>query len=120
MFQQDFIMREVELISRFLAKVLLGKDLEREDQAESFEFLSEGYFFYRLRKLADEGRINEAENELFEAVEEEAKMEYLTAAFEFYRYLSRMNPVFLRQNGFSEEEILEGLRDIKRIYQIPE
>ena len=51
MFQQDFIMREVELISRFLAKVLLGKDLEREDQAESFEFLSEGYFFLSLTKV---------------------------------------------------------------------
>lgn len=118
MFQQDFIMREVELISRFLAKTLLGKDMDQEDEAVSFEYLSENYLPYRLRKLVGEGKINEAENELFELIESEPKMEYLSAAFEFYRTLSELDPLFLKQSDFSEDEILEGLSDIKRIYGI--
>lgn len=118
MFQQDFIMREVELISRFLAKTLLGKDMDQEDEAVSFEYLSENYLLYRLRKLVGEGKINEAENELFELIESEPKMEYLSAAFEFYRTLSELDPLFLKQSDFSEDEILEGLSDIKRIYGI--
>ncbi len=120
MFQQDYIMREVELISRFLAKALFGRETEREDEPAFSEYLSENYLPYRLRKLVDEGRINEAENKLFEAVEEEPKTEYLAAAFEFYRLLSEFTPENLERCGFSEEEVLEGLRDIKRIYGIPE
>ena len=120
MFQQDFIMREVELISRFLAKTLLGKDIEQEDEAVPFEYLSENYLPYRLRKLVDERKINEAENELFEAIEEEPKTEYLAAGFEFYRNLSELDPRYLKECGFTEEEVLEGLRDLKRIYHIAE
>ena len=120
MFQQDFIMREVELISRFLAKTLLGKDLEQEDEEVPFEYLSENYLPYRLRKLVGEGKINEVENELFELIESEPKVEYLAAAFEFYRTLSELDPRYLKQCGFSEDEILEGLSDIKRIYGIKE
>ena len=118
MFQQDFIMREVELISRFLARALLGKDLDKETDVVSFEYLSENYLPYRLRKLIDEGKINEAENELFERIEDSPKTEYLAAAFEFYRILSELDPRYLKQCGFSEEEVLQGLRDIKRIYKI--
>lgn len=118
MFQQDFIMREVELISRFLAKTLLGRDLEQQEETVEFECLSENYFAYRLRRLVGEGKINQAENELFEAMEEEPKMEYLSAAFEFYRTLAELDPVYLKQCGFSEEEIAEGLQDVKRIYGI--
>lgn len=120
MFQQDFIMREIELISRFLARTLIGKDIEQETEVYQLDFLSENYLAYRLRKLVDEGNINEAENELFEAVGGEPKPEYLSAAFEFYRILSGLDPVYLKQCNFSEEEILEGLQEIKRIYNIPE
>ena len=51
-------------------------------------------------------------------MEEEPKMEYLSAAFEFYRTLAELDPVYLKQCGFSEEEIAEGLQDVKRIYGI--
>lgn len=118
MFQQDFILREIELIARFYSRVLFGREIEKEQQEVQLDVLSENYLPYRLHKLIDEGKINEAENELFERIEEHPRMEYLSAAFEFYRHLSELDPVYLKQCDFSEEEILEGLAEIKRIYHI--
>lgn len=119
-FQQDFIMREIELVGRFYSRVLFGRETEQEQQEVRLDVLSENYLPYRLHRLVDEGDINEAENELFEAIEEHPRKEYLSAAFEFYRHLSELDPVYLKQCGFSEEEILEGLAEVKRIYRITE
>lgn len=117
-FEQDFIMREVEIIARFLAKGLFGKDLDNEEAEEYINTLSEEYLPYSLRELLDDGKINEAENLLFEKIEEEPRMEYLSAAVEFYKTLGQMDPRYLRQCGFSEEEVADGLSEIKRIYKI--
>ena len=120
LFEQDFIMREVEIIARFLAKGLFGKDIDLEEAEAYLDTISDDYLPYSLRKLLGEGSINEAENLLFEKIEEEPRMEYLSAAYEFYKTLGQMDPRYLRERNFSEEEVTEGLAEIKRIYKIPQ
>lgn len=120
MFQQDFIMREIELIGRFYIKILFGKDTMEPPEEVRLDKISENYLFYQLRKLVEEGKINEAENLLFDEIKEEPKQDYLLAACEFYRMLSETDEMYLKRHAFSREEIMEGLSEVKQIYGIPE
>ena len=65
----------------------------------------------RAEKLAEEGKINEAENELYEGMVED-DVDYLELALTFYLYLNDMDGDFLDDNGYSREEVLEGMKDL--------
>lgn len=62
-------------------------------------------------KLAEEGKINEAENELYMGMVED-DVDYLELALTFYLYLNDMDGDFLDDNGYSREEVLEGMKDL--------
>ena len=118
MYQNDYILRQIELMTNFLYKLLHGEDLmqitdeEYEVQGKSTDqFLSE-----TLRSMALQGQINEAENLLYEHLEEKHDKEDLTAAVEFYRLLARLDDSILEQADYSRIEIVEGLRDLCEEY----
>ena len=67
--------------------------------------------FASVMKLAEEGKINEAENQLYEGMVEE-NVDYLELALTFYLYLNDMDGDFLDDNGYSREEVLEGMKDL--------
>ena len=60
---------------------------------------------------AEEGKINEAENELYMGMVED-DVDYLELALTFYLYLNDMDGDFLDDNGYSREEVLEGMKDL--------
>ena len=62
-------------------------------------------------ELAEEGKINEAENELYMGMVED-DVDYLELALTFYLYLNDMDGDFLDDNGYSREEVLEGMKDL--------
>ena len=64
-----------------------------------------------VMKLAEEGKINEAENELYMGMVED-DVDYLELALTFYLYLNDMDGDFLDDNGYSREEVLEGMKDL--------
>jgi hypothetical protein len=59
--------------------------------------------------MVDAGHINEAENELYELLTDEA---HLKAAFLFYSYLNDQDNAFLEANGFSREEVVSGMKNV--------
>ena len=65
----------------------------------------------QAEKLAEEGKINEAENELYMGMVED-DVDYLELALTFYLYLNDMDGDFLDDNGYSREEVLEGMKDL--------
>ena len=67
--------------------------------------------FATIMKLAEEGKINEAENELYMGMVED-DVDYLELALTFYLYLNDMDGDFLDDNGYSREEVLEGMKDL--------
>lgn len=132
MFKNDYIMREIENLSKFLATVLFHKKFDPVEMLGQQGFNSndptakrvytslEGEFLNRLLKMVENGEINDAEDKLFERVEEEKSEPMLAVALEFYNCLSLLPKERLESCDYSHEEIAEGLNAIKDIYIITE
>lgn len=119
MFTDDYIMRQIEGLSRCLAKVLFDRDEDDYQVVDSEGRFSDSDFFgYQLRRRLREGQINEAENLLFETVEREPRRDYLLIALQFYAELQAMTDEQLEKGGFSRAEIAEGIADLCGIYGV--
>ncbi len=115
MFQDDFIMREIENLSRFLARILFQK------KADEFDFiddegnvLREGLLKYKLTNLLADGKINEAENILFDEMDSYYSEMLIMVALGFYDELSKLSDERLEECDFSREEILEGMKQVSK------
>lgn len=120
MFENDYILKQIEMSTKFLAKIIFGKEspeykLQYDEiaNAKPIDLLC-----LTLRRMIDEGEINEAENLLYENIEREARAEYLEIAIDFYDRLSKLSADRLDECDFSRAEIFEGLENVKRIYGI--
>ncbi len=107
MLKQDYIMRIIHEMVRTLLKLLFGIDEERTEEIV-FSDARLGDVYQRLRALAAEGRINEAENLLWEQMDGQG-LEPFQMAVLFYDYLNTFTDEELEQADYSREEISEGL-----------
>jgi hypothetical protein len=124
---QDFLMRQIEIIARTLAKLIFDKDtpeyivLNEDGYSETDLLLSE------LIKLIDGKKINEAENKLFEYIRGEVELneanpdmreerKYLEIAIDFYTRLNNLSDKYLEECKFERGEIDEGIRETAEIY----
>ena len=86
MYEQDYIMRLIQEMVRAVLKLIFHIDTE-SPAGKLLEDSEEKAGLDTLLNLADEGKINEAENTVFEITE---NMDYkkLEAALLFYSYLN--------------------------------
>lgn len=110
MFEQDYIMRLIKEMVRMILKLLFQIDTDTPtaellSEAEQRETLEE------LLELVDRGKINEAENRVYELTSD-GNAENLEVALLFYSYLNDKTDDFLEENDFCRKEIKEGLEDI--------
>lgn len=115
-FEKDYIMRIVKEMVRMLLKLLFDIDTARsmEDvikEAEETETLE------RLLKMVDEGKINEAENDLYDITCDGDRI-HLKTALIFYYHLATKDEGFLSDNGYTQQEVKEGVEDLIRRYGI--
>lgn len=115
MFEQDYIMRLIKEMVRTLLKMLFHIDTESPIE-EMLEDREEKYVLERLLKLVDKGKINEAENQLIEILNND--MQKLIMALLFYAYLNEKTDDFLLEHDFSREEIKSGIEDAAARYGI--
>lgn len=111
MYEHDYIMRLVMDLVKFIARTFLHKDdveylLSDEDNLSQSDLLHK-----QLIALIKQGRINEAENMLFEELDTD-NTKYLELAIDFYNRLNEMEDEFLENNNFSRQEIEEGLKEV--------
>lgn len=111
-YHQDWLMRQIEAIAATLALLVSGKKPDRTVVAQQ-EHTASGtnQLAIRLRALTVQGKICEAEDALFAAMED-ADPEVPEAAVLFYREIARLSDTELEQANFSREEILEGLQAV--------
>ncbi len=110
MLEQDYIMRMIHEMIRAILKILFNIDscsqteevLESAEQREKLE---------TLKDMVDAGRIDEAENELYNIMEEAGKNDYKIALL-FYAYLNEQTDEFLESNNFSRDEVKMGVKDV--------
>lgn len=119
MYRQDWLMRQIETITRYVFSLLLGRVSElRSDvhlETKRPEAGDANPLSFRLAALLREERPGEAEDLLFAAVEA-GDPEALTAGLRFYEALNELPDETLARCDFPREEILSGLRELCAAY----
>ena len=120
---QDWLMRQIEIIARTLAKIIFNKETTEYVIIDYRQFTETDIIHNQLLKLIDEKKINEAENLLFEQIEVELEenpdsRKYLEIAVDFYSRLNELSDKTLEDCGFEREEIDDGIREIADMYGI--
>ena len=113
MVKQDYLMRLIHEMVRTIIKLIFNIDEKTVDIEQELKETSDLYI--RLVRLADAGKINEAENLLYEQLEN-GQAEDLKAALGFYDRLNDYTEEFLDKADFSREEIKSGLVSVLRMY----
>ena len=112
-YEKDYIMRLIHGIARILARMLFNRELDEAGGyamvMEEAERESDDY----LRQMVDDGKVNAAEEKLFELLAAASWEDKQKAALvlSFYDYLNAKDDEFLAAADFSREEIITGLED---------
>lgn len=114
MVREDYIMRLIHESVRTLLKLLFNIDEVKEEEIE-FESMELETIYRKLKLLAVNGNINEAENQLSELLDGE-NQETFKMAILFYDHINTFEDEKLEQAGYSREEIDEGILMAARIY----
>jgi hypothetical protein len=114
MFEQDYVMRLIYEIIRTLLKLLFNIDTDKKEELIFNEKVAETTYD-ELLNLIDKGEINEAENKLLDELDPE-DMQYYKMALMFYSYLNEKDIDFLEEHNFSKSEIIDGLKNVSKIY----
>ena len=116
MYEQDYIMRLIKEMVRAILKLLFNIDTE-SPSSELLEDAEEKQTLDSLLDMIDEGRVNEAENSLYESIENMDKSG-LEMALLFYSYLNDKSDEFLEEHDFNRDEVKQGLEDITARYGV--
>ena len=112
----DYLMRQIEDMARFLGKVLFVKTEETIPLFdEQGNVLESGLLYKRLCAMLEEGDANSAENLLFDEVEAHPDPAYLQVAVQFYADLQHWTDAALEAVDFSRQEVLDGLAAVKEL-----
>lgn len=109
-YEQDYIMRMIKQMIRALAVVIFGKKFQEEEIEEAWT-TEGGMNEKELMKMADAGKINEAENMLLESLDTTRKSD-LRAALIFYDHINDFSDDFLEEHNYSREEIKDGINRV--------
>lgn len=122
-FQDDWMMRQIEMITRFVANVVFGKQesdftyevIESSEGSDGLSHCDEVHL--ELCRLIREGRLNDAEDMLYDEMEYSDR--YIQLASDFYRRLNRLTDEELEAGGFSRDEIYDGYIDMMALLGVP-
>lgn len=109
--EKDYIMRMIKEMVSVLFSILLGKQYVSVDEERKNGYEVSGTDLNDLLDMIDNGQINEAENLMLDGIDYSDKKE-LAAALLFYQYLSEKKKDFLWDHDYSDEEILDGAKQV--------
>ena len=113
--KQDYILKLIEQVIDLITENAFGIKTKEEIKENFANTNNSTEKYNKLIYLIDEGKINEAENQLFDYIDENT-LDDLKIALLFYDYLNKKDDEFLKENDFSREEIKDGLLDISKKY----
>lgn len=114
-FQDDWMLRQIEMIAHFVAKVVFRKDTVEYEVTD--EMSNTDLLHHKLDKLIKEGKICEAEDMLFDNIEYNDR--YVELATDFYRRINAFNDKELESLNFSRDEVYDGFIDILEKLGVP-
>lgn len=115
MFEQDYVMRLINEMVRAILKLLFNIETD-SPTAELLENKEEKELLKNLLDMVDDGNVNEAENRLYDLINDNSSG--LEIALLFYSYLNDKTDEFLVANDFSREEIKLGINRVMNKYDL--
>lgn len=109
--EKDYIMRMIKEMVSVLFSIIFGKQYVSVDEERKNGYEVSGTDLNDLLDMIDNGQINEAENLMLDDLDYSDKKE-LAAALLFYQYLSEKKKDFLQDHDYSDEEILDGAKQV--------
>ena len=121
-FENDYIMRMIRDMVRFIATVAFGRtdlmvDIDASEKALSGDLPPSALMYTDMMALLEKGDINGAENLLFEQADP-SDTGYLEAGLAFYHRLTELSDDELESRNYSAEEIIDGLRELSEMFGI--
>lgn len=116
MLQDDFILRQIREMVHAVMKMLFQVSAS-ELTPEVIEDSTARTTLENLIALTDEGKIDEAENQLYEMTYD-GDRQNLEIGLLFYYNLNGKDDDFLEVHNFSREEIMTGIQDLADRYQL--
>ena len=107
MVKQDYLMRMINDLITGMAKMLFHTDI-REDEELDFQSDTLGEQFKALLDLADEGKLEEAFEEM-DRILDQGHMESLKMALYFFEYLNRSDEDDLEARDREREDLQEKI-----------
>ncbi|HHY23454.1 MAG TPA: hypothetical protein GX527_04340 [Clostridiaceae bacterium] len=117
MYQQDWMMRQIESMVQGIARLIFKKDTITYELIDETNYTKTDLYYKELLELLNSSKINEAENLLFERIES-SDINYLTIAVDFYNRLNKLSDEQLEKSNFSRVEIKSGLEDVLKIFDL--
>lgn len=119
-FKQDWMERQIENLGKTLVGFILGKKgleglSEKYEEAFSQSTIDEDILERQLKKLVEDGEICKAEDLLFASLEENSTPQKIVVGLNFYATLDKLDKNFLKEHNFTEEEISDGIKEIKKL-----
>lgn len=107
--KDDYMMRMIKEAVRALVRMISGGDLSSYELPSSeSDYTEEDRLYEQLVSLANQGKINESENLLFENIQME---KIFSIGMNFYLYINEFSDQQLDKMNYSREEIVEGIKD---------
>lgn len=113
-FQNDWIMRQIEMLIQFIVRTLFGRDSMEYELSDPEERSDTDALFIKINRLIEKNSFSEAEDVLFESYIPDNES-YIRLGIDFYQRLNRVDRETLEKNNFSQEEIYEGIRDFLKL-----
>ena len=115
--EKDYILRMIKDLTKSIAHLILGKSEIEYELPEESEYSRVDTLYVKLIELVNMGKINEAEDLLFDEINP-SDMRQFEMAMSFYLYLNDFGDDYLEKNNYSRDEITEGIRSICKEYGV--
>lgn len=118
--EKDYILRLIKAAADFMVTIFSKKNAIgncMDEQNHKVNVSEDDLLRFMVNKYISDGKINEAEDMIFEAIEANKSEENFKTALSFYEELSGWSDDKLSKYNFSKREIIQGLEEIKETYR---
>lgn len=110
MLKNDWMLSQINQLLRMIANIVFKKNTVEYIVTEKSKS-DEVELYNRLEELLNLGKINDAENLLFEKLDYD-NLEFLKIGVDFYGKIHNLSEEELKKYNFTRKEIKEGLEDL--------
>lgn len=118
--ENDYFMRLIKSGTELLVTIFSGKNVMDSlvnEQSNKTSISESNLLEIMINKYISEGKIDEAENLLFERINECKSASNYDVAISFYKKINTWSEEKLAECNFSKTEIIDGLKDVGKLYE---